>query len=150
MSHATNKQWSLKHFQWHRSIGRRPNCRYPIEVCTKARLSTCNDCSDFDDLPGRQDRRSVWEKLAEQFPRKAWANKLNLQHKFFAMKLKECGSVNEHIRIMTELFNELAVIGDAVSKEDRVVHLLASLPESYDVLVTALKSQSESVPSGEL
>ena len=40
---------------------------------------------------------------------------------------------------MTEIFDGLSVIGDPISDEDRVVHLLASLPESYNVLVTALK-----------
>ena len=34
---------------------------------------------------------------------------------------------------MSEIFEGLAVIGDAVSEEDRVVDLLASLPESYNV-----------------
>ena len=47
---------------------------------------------------------------------------------------------------MSEIFEELAVIGDAISEEDRVVHLLASLPDSYNVLVTALEAQSEIVP----
>ena len=47
---------------------------------------------------------------------------------------------------MTEIFEALAVIGDAISEEDRVVHLLASLPESFNVLVTALEAQSENVP----
>ena len=46
---------------------------------------------------------------------------------------------------MSEISEGLAVIGDAVSKEDRVVHLLASLPESYNVLVTALEAQSENI-----
>lgn len=66
------------------------------------------------------------------------------------MKLKDGGSVSDHIKAMTEVFEELAVIGDAVSEEDRVLHLLASLPESYNVLVTALEAQSESVPKWEL
>ncbi len=48
--------------------------------------------------------------------------------------------------MMTEIFEALAVIGDAVSEEDRVVHLLASLSESFNVLVTALEAQSENVP----
>ena len=43
---------------------------------------------------------------------------------------------------MSEIFEGLAIIGDAVFKEDRVVHLLASLPESYNVLVTALEAQN--------
>ena len=41
---------------------------------------------------------------------------------------------------MTEIFNDLAIIGDNISDEDRVVYLLASLPESFDVLVTAVEA----------
>jgi len=51
---------------------------------------------------------------------------------------------------MSEIFEGLAVIGDTVSEEDRVVHLLANLPESYNVLVTALKAQSKNIPKWEL
>ena len=52
---------------------------------------------------------------------------------------------------MTELFDELklAVIGAQLDEEDRVVHLLASLPESYDTLVMALEA-NENVPSMEV
>ena len=35
---------------------------------------------------------------------------------------------------MTEIFEELEFIGDPVSEEGHVVHLLASLPESYDMV----------------
>ena len=97
-----------------------------------------------------EDPQVVWTKLEEQFQRRTWANKLQLRRKLFSLKLKEGGSVNEHIKTMTKIFEELAVIGDPVSEEDRVVHLLASLPESYDVLVTALEAQSENVPMWEL
>ena len=41
---------------------------------------------------------------------------------------------------MTETFDELSIIGDSLDEEDRVVHLLANLPESYDMLVTALEA----------
>ena len=44
---------------------------------------------------------------------------------------------------MTEIFEELAVIGDPVNEEDSVVHLLASLPESYNMLVTALEANAD-------
>ena len=50
---------------------------------------------------------------------------------------------------MIEIFHELSVIGDAITEEDQVVHLLASLPDTYKVLVTALESNSE-VPKMEL
>ena len=50
---------------------------------------------------------------------------------------------------MTEIFNELSVIGDQISEEDRVVYLLASLPDSYNTLVTALEANQD-VPHMEL
>ncbi len=51
---------------------------------------------------------------------------------------------------MSELFTAFAVLGDPVTEEDRVVHLLASLPDSFYMLVTALEAQSEIMPNGNL
>ena len=86
------------------------------------------------------DPAAVWRKLSGQFQKKTWANKLALRKKLFSMKLSDSGSVNQYIKKMTEIFDGLAVVAEAVSDEDKVVHLLAGLPESYDVLVTALES----------
>ena len=97
-----------------------------------------------------KDPWAVWQKLEEQFQRKTWSNKLQLRRKLYALKLKEGEPVNAHIKAMSEIFEALAAIGDAVSEEDRVVHLLVSLPDSYNVLVTALEAQSENVPRWEL
>lgn len=44
---------------------------------------------------------------------------------------------------MTEIFDGLSIAGDPVAEEDRVVHLLASLPDSFNMLVTALEANSE-------
>ena len=87
----------------------------------------------------------VWKKLADQFQKKTWAKKLALRRRLYSLKLKEGDSVHNHIKLMTETFDELYVIGDSLNEEDRVVHLLTSLPESYDMLVTALEA-SQDVP----
>ena len=97
-----------------------------------------------------EDPKAVLKKLEEQLQPKTWSNKLQLRRKLYTLKIKEGGSVNEHIKTMSEIFERLAVIVDAVSEEDRVVHLLDSLPESYNVLVTALEAQSENIPKWEL
>ena len=47
---------------------------------------------------------------------------------------------------MSEICDELSAIGETVGEEDRVVYLLASLLESYSVLVTALEANAD-VPS---
>ena len=85
----------------------------------------------------------VWKMLAAPFQKKTWANKLHLRRKLYSLNLKEGGSVQEHIKAMTETFNELSVIGDPITEEDRVVHLLASLPDPYNVLVTALEANAD-------
>ena len=71
-----------------------------------------------------EDPKAVWKKQEEQFQPKAWSNKLQLRRKLYALKLKKGGSVNEHIKTMSEIFKGLAVIGDAVSEEDRVVQYI--------------------------
>ena len=89
------------------------------------------------------------EKLQNQFQTKTWANKLALRHRLHSLQLKDGESVQDHIKAMTELFNELAVVGDAIEEEDRVVYLLASLPDSFNTLVTALEAR-EDVPKMEV
>ena len=90
----------------------------------------------------------VWRQLSAQFQKKTWANKLALRRRLHSLRLKEGESVQKHVKEFTEIFNELSVIGDNVDDEDRVVYLLASLPDSYEMLVTALEA-SENVPTME-
>ena len=49
---------------------------------------------------------------------------------------------------MTELFNDMAIVGDMIEK-DRVVYLLASLLDLFNTHVTALKG-NEDVPRMEV
>ena len=96
-----------------------------------------------------EDPTTVWEKLANQFQKRTWANKLEMRRNLFSLRLKNGGSVQEHVKAMTEIFEGLSVIGDPISEEDRVVHLLASLPDSYNMLVTAFEANVE-VPKFEV
>ena len=85
----------------------------------------------------------VWTLLSNNFQKKTWANRLALRRRLHSLRLKEGQSVRNHIKCMTELFGELSVVGDKIGDEDRVVYLLASLPESFDMLVTAFEANSE-------
>ena len=92
---------------------------------------------------------AVWKKLQDQFQKCSWANKLSLRRRLNNLRLKDGESMSDHIRSMTEIFHELAIIGAAMETEDQVVTLLASLPESYNVLVTALEA-NPTVPEMEV
>ena len=93
--------------------------------------------------PDPDDPAVVWKKLADQFQKKTWSNKLALRRNLYGLKLKEGQPIQKHIKTMTEIFDELATIGDPLDDEDKVIHLLASLPKSYDMLVTALEALPE-------
>lgn len=97
-------------------------------------------------LDGIDDPGAAWKKLHDQYCKKTWANKLELRKKLHALRLNEGGSVQDHIRQMTELFGSLAEMDAPLTEEDKVVYLLASLPDSFGVLVTALEA-SPDVPT---
>ena len=50
---------------------------------------------------------------------------------------------------MTEIFEELCIIGDIIEEEDQVIYLLASQSDSFNMLVTALEANAK-VPRWEI
>ena len=50
--------------------------------------------------------------------------------------------MQDHIKSITEVCDELMAIGEVVSEEDHVIYLLASLPE-FNVLITALEANMD-------
>ena len=59
------------------------------------------------------------------------------------------GVVQDHIKAMMEILDKLSIIDEPLKEEDRVVYLMASLPDSYDMLVTALEASAD-VPKWEV
>ena len=66
--------------------------------------------------PDPEDPVAVWKKLADQFQKKTWANKLMLRRKLHNLKLKDVQSVQKHVKALTEIFNELFIIGDPLDE----------------------------------
>ena len=97
-------------------------------------------------MDGIDDPKEAWKKLHDQYCKKTWANKLELRKKLHYLRLSEGGSVQDHIKEMTEVFQSLAEMDSPLTEEDKVVYLLASLPDSFSVLVTALEA-SPDVPT---
>lgn len=96
-----------------------------------------------------EDPALVWNKIENQFEKKTWSNKLNLRRRLHNARLREGGSVQEYLKELVDIFDELARLGEPLKEEDKVIYLLASLPESYNVLVTALEANIE-VPKMDL
>ncbi len=89
------------------------------------------------------DPKVVWTILENQFQKKTWSNVLQRRRKLHSLKLAEGGSVQEHLKQITELMDELSIVDAPVKLEDRVMYLLESLPDSMSVLVTALEAGAD-------
>ena len=65
-------------------------------------------------LGAPQDPVVVWNKLAAQFQKKTRRHKLALRRKLYSLRLKESQSVQQHIKEVTEVFEELSIVGDPI------------------------------------
>ena len=55
--------------------------------------------------------------------------------------------MNEHLESLQEIFDSLSALKDPVVENKQVMFILASLPESFQTMVTALAASTENVPS---
>ncbi|KAF2350439.1 hypothetical protein FHG87_018805 [Trinorchestia longiramus] len=59
------------------------------------------------------------------------------------MKLENGQNLQDHLKVFVELFEELAIIGDAIVEEERMIILLSSLPDRFSTLVTAFEANEK-------
>lgn len=63
-----------------------------------------------------------------------------MRRKLYTKQLKAGQSVQTHTKTMTDTFDELVIVIEPLDDENKVAHLLANLPKSYDMLVITLKA----------
>ena len=66
--------------------------------------------------PDPENPAVVWKKLADQFQKKTWAKKLALRRKLYNLELKDGQSMQKHVKMLTEVFDEPSIIGDPLDK----------------------------------
>lgn len=87
--------------------------------------------------------KQIWDKLKERFERDTLANKLFLKQKFFSLKMKDEDSIEEHLRRMKEITDQLAAINAPIPEDEHIVAILLSLPRNYNTIVTALTAKGD-------
>jgi hypothetical protein len=90
-----------------------------------------------------QKPKQIWDKLKQRFERDTIASKLFLKQKYFSMKMKDDDSIEEHLRRMKEITDQLAAIRAPIPEEEQIVAILLSLPRNYNTIVTALTAKGD-------
>ena len=87
----------------------------------------------------------AWSRSDDHFEKKSLANKLFLRRRFFTTMMEEGDDVLEHINKLKTLAEQLEAVGAPVCEDDLVITLLGSLSDSYQFLITALESRSDTL-----
>lgn len=64
--------------------------------------------------------------------------------------MKESDPLDEHLRKMKVITDQLAAIRASIPEHEHIVALLLSLPRSYNTLVTVLTAKGDELPLGQL
>jgi hypothetical protein len=112
---------------------------------TKALLVTSINTDLVHLITECQTPKQILDKLKERFQRNTVANKLFLKQKLFSFKMKDCDSLNDHLRRMKEITDQLAAIKAPIPEDEHIVALLLSLPRSYNTLITALTAKGDNL-----
>ena len=89
--------------------------------------------------------KKVWEKLEVLYIRKELRNKLHVRKQLYSLHMKEGLDLLEHLNIFNMLNTQLSSFEVNYEDEYKALLLLASLPISFDHLVTTLMCDKESV-----
>lgn len=84
----------------------------------------------------------MWQALSTSFERKGVASQLRLRKMLLTMRYTPTETMASHLLRFDKLVRELKSTGANRDKTDIVCHLLLTMPEEYNMVVTALETLS--------
>jgi len=91
---------------------------------------------------GKETANEIWNSLVQTFERKGVASQLYLKQRLLTLKIVNDTNLEAHFIKFDELIRQLKSAGAKLEKEDIVCHLLLTMPETYNNVVTAIETLS--------
>ncbi|BES99088.1 Hypothetical protein2 [Nesidiocoris tenuis] len=97
----------------------------------------------LDIIKDCQSAKAMMEALKKVFVRNSSMSKLNLWRKLIALKFDVDGRLEDHFLAFDSIIRDLCDQGTKFDEPDKVCHLLLSLPQQYESVITALETVSD-------
>jgi hypothetical protein len=110
----------------------------------RSMIRLCLDDSVLLNVSGESTTKELWEKLGNLYQSKSLVNKLFLRKKLYHLRMEDGDSVTEHLNAFNTLVSQLGSVNITLAEEDKCITLLCSFPDSWDNLVVAIGSTTQS------
>ncbi|VFQ77330.1 unnamed protein product [Cuscuta campestris] len=101
-------------------------------------ICLCLANNTLREVLGLTDPVDIWDKLESRYKSKSLTSRLYLKKRLFGLQMVEEANFNGHLDEFNKITTELESIDVKIEEEDKALLLLASLPSSFDNIVTTL------------
>lgn len=122
--------------------GQREAVKLQEKKCISILVQTIHD-GQLEYIKEKTTAKEMFDTLCSVFERKSISSQLYLRKQLLMMKYRESDDIIAHFLKFDTKIRELKSTGAKMEDLDIVVHLLLTLPETYDNLVTALETMDQ-------
>lgn len=87
--------------------------------------------------------KNVFESLDSIYERKSWVTQYVLKKKLNNLKLSADGSLINHFIVFDNIVDQISAAGNPMTIPDVIIHLIMSLPDTYETILSAFQTVAE-------
>ena len=103
-----------------------------LDLKAASTIRLCLEKNILANVVGISTTKGLWEKLEQMYQEKSLSNRLYLKEQFHTLRMEEGTRISDHLSILNGIISYLEAIGVEISDEDKALHLIRSLPTSYE------------------
>jgi hypothetical protein len=110
----------------------------------RSTIRLCLVVSVLLNVLGESTSKELWDKLGNLYQSKSLVNKLFLRKKLYHLRMEYGDSMTEHLNAFNTLVSQLGSVNITIAEEEKCITLLCSFLDSWDNLVVAIGSTTQS------